>query len=174
MDKRIEEFKEMLLRELDETTRGGGLTPETICNADKVIDMIYDIQKITYGEEMTRQYAEDGYSGYSSRGGYSRDGRRGRDADNDGRYNEASYGGSYGRGGSYGGGSYGGGSYEGGSYDGGSYNGGGSYSGNNSYGYSRHDEKEALVADLERAMQKAGTQKDKENIQRLIAQMRNQ
>lgn len=107
--KHLEELKDLLLEQVKKITKKGDITVSELDSMYKVIDIIKDIDTIHAMEEYGDDgYSRDGYSGrsydgyggrMSNRGSYdgsydgsyargSYDGRRGRDADSDGRYSE--------------------------------------------------------------------------------------
>lgn len=164
--KSLYDLKEILEDEVKNMTKKGDITPQELENAYKITDILKDIETIKAMQEAGEQgqysraydYARDGgsYDGnYSQRmyyDGNSMDysqARRGRDGDGDGRYSED---GSYRRGrdamGRYT-------SRDGGSYD----------------DYSRHDNKEQMMAKLRQMMQSAGSEKEREAIRQCISKL---
>ena len=194
--KALEELKEMLEDELKKIAKKGDITPSELDSAYKVVDIIKDIGEITKHEHEMQEYSSTG--GYSQRGGYSMmdgghsqtypmysrympmgydmmpysreggmsydvgtsyDGRHGRDGDGDGHYSEGRHG--EGEGSSYARrrrdsrGRY--------SSDGGSYEGRG--------GYSRHSEKERMIARLEEMLETVSSERTRQAIERCIDQL---
>lgn len=150
---KLEELKEMLMRELEELTKKGELSAGSLDAVDKLTHSIKSICYII--EEMED---EEGYSG--ARGGGRGRGRNAR-RDSMGRYAE---GGSYRDGGSY---------REGGS----SYRDGGSYRESGSYrerggrrGYSRDEAKEEIVEQLRELEMDAKDEETRRMVQKWIKQ----
>ena len=104
----LTDLKEMLEDDVKKITKKGDISPDELSNVYKAIDIIKDIETIkamrehgdysqegsynSYGNSYRRPYySYDGNSmeGNSMTGSYA---RRGRDGDNDGRYNESSRG----------------------------------------------------------------------------------
>lgn len=168
--KALYDLKEILEDEVKNITKKGDITPQELEHAYKIADILKDIETIKAMKEAGEQgkysqaydYARDGGSydgGYSQRmypmyfDGNSMDysqARRGRDGDGDGRYSEDN---SYRRGrdamGRYT------------SRDGGSYE------------YSRHGEKEHMIENLNKMMQSAGSEKEREAIRQCISKLEN-
>ena len=145
---KLEELKEMLMRELEELTKKGELSAGSLDAVDKLTHSIKSICYII--EEMEE---EEGYSG--ARGGGRGRGRNAR-RDSMGRYAE---------GGSYrdGGGSY----REGGS----SYRDGGSYRDRGGRrGYSRDEAKEEIVEQLRELETDAKDEETRRMVQKWIKQ----
>ena len=169
--KALYDLKEILEDEVKSMTKKGDITPQELENAYKITDILKDIETIKAMKEAGEQgqysraydYARDGGSydgGYSQRMYYDNQGmnsrdysqaRRGRDGDGDGKYSEDN---SYARDrdamGRYT------------SRDGGSYG---------SYDYSRHDNKEQMIAKLNQMMQSAGSDKEREAIRQCISKL---
>lgn len=91
----LEDMCELLEAELKQIAKKEDITPQELDNAYKAVDIIKDIETIkamkksegSYGDySMRMPYSYDYSMEYP--GGYSR-ARGGRDADNDGRYNES-------------------------------------------------------------------------------------
>lgn len=154
---KLEELKEMLMRELENLTKKGELSAGSLDAVDK---LTHSIKSICYIIEAME--GEEGYSGARGRG---RNARR----DSMGRYADGSYregGSSYREGGS---------SYrDGGSYrEGGnsSYRDGGSYrEGRSGRGYSRDDAKEEIVEQLREMEMDAKDEQTKRMVQKWIKQ----
>lgn len=96
----FDELKEMLCNELNNVAKKGGLNKDSLETTHKLASSLNDL--VTANAMLEGDF--DGYSGMSYRndirrgydnGNYSYnrgyDGRRGRDGDNDGRYNERNY-----------------------------------------------------------------------------------
>ncbi len=163
----MHELREMLCEALTKVAGKGELSAGSLDTIHKLTDTIKNIDKIEMLEE--GGYSEDG--GWMARGVYGGS-----------SYNR---GGSYGEGGSYGsGGSYGqGDSYaNGGSYArgrggrGNSYDGGGSSYANRGKHYvrahySRDDGRAYMMEQLEGMMQSAGSEKERQAIQRCMKQL---
>ncbi len=151
----LHKLKSMLERELEEFSRRDSIESYDLDTIHKLTDTIKNIDKIKMIEE----------------GGYSEDG-----------YSQARGGGNRGGGGSNRGGGY---SREGGGYsqEGGSYAGGGSYGDEGGYSearrrrdergrYSRDDGRDDMVNRLEEMMSRAGSDRDREEIRRMIERMK--
>ena len=129
---KLENLRDNLCEELEKVAKKESINTTDLDIIDKLTHSIKNLDKVMLGNEMIEEY------GYSFEGGYSgarRGGRRGRDGDSDGRYNEGR---------SRDGRSYEGRSYErdGRSYDGQSY---GSYErGRSREGYSGHYDDESI------------------------------
>ena len=141
------ELREMLCRELDELTRKGELGAGDLDIAHKLTDTIKNIDKIDRLED-------EGYSrGMDySRGRYSRDGNW--EADMRGTYNRGN---SYERQGTH---------YVRGHYSRDGYSNRGRES-----GYSRHDAKEQMMAQLEDMMGSVSNEREREAIRRCMEQL---
>jgi hypothetical protein len=83
------DLKDMLCDQVEEVVKKGDISPSEVEMMYKVIDIIKDIVTIDAMENADYSYDYMNESGNSMR--YSRDGRRGRDGDSDGRYSERSY-----------------------------------------------------------------------------------
>lgn len=98
----LKELKEMLEDDVRKITKKGDITPDELNSVYKAVDIIKDVETIIAMREHG-DYSQDGsygsynsYNNMSNRASYnSYDGsynsyaRRGRDGDNDGRYNES-------------------------------------------------------------------------------------
>ena len=95
----LKELKEMLEDDVRKITKKGDITPDELNSVYKAVDIIKDVETIMAMREHG-DYSQDGsygsynsYNNMSNRASYnSYDGsyaRRGRDGDNDGRYNES-------------------------------------------------------------------------------------
>ena len=99
----LTELKEMLEDDVKKITKKGDISPEELNNVYKAIDIIKDVETIkamrehgdysqagSYGSynsyDNSMRYSMDGNNMNSSYNSYA---RRGRDGDNDGRYNES-------------------------------------------------------------------------------------
>lgn len=137
------ELKEMLCKELEEITMKGELTAGSLDTVDKLTHSIKSLVTIMAMEE----------SGYSNEGGYSGARRR----DSMGRYADS---GSYGR--------YMDSENDGG-YSGRRYNDGG-YSGRR---YSRDEGKSHMIHKMEKMVENASTQEDRETLQQALSKLKN-
>lgn len=144
---KLEELKEMLMRELEELTKKGELSAGSLDAVDK---MTHSIKSICYIiEEME---GDEGYSG--ARGGGRGRGRYAR-RDNMGRYSEGSY--------------RDGGSYREGGYRDGGY--GAGYGAGRSYrGYSRDDARAEIIEQLHELEMDAKDEETKRMVKKWIKQ----
>ena len=137
----LEKLKKQTEKELEKITAKDDMTPTELENAKKAVCLMKEIQEVEMGEAIGEA---SGYSQASYRGNSY---RRGRDADS-GRYISRSYEGPYAesRGGSY------------------------RQSGGNSYeqGYSGHSINDRMIDNLERMMDEAGTEHERQSIMNAI------
>lgn len=143
--KELKYLKEMLCDELGRITQQKEFTPSTLEAADKIVDMMKDIDEIEEKERMM-EYSEDASYGY----GYNYNDDMRSFANN--RY---AHGNNYARGGNNSG------------------DNGRNYSGRNyDRGYSRHTATEKMVEELQMMMDDASSQRDKDVIQRALEELR--
>lgn len=87
--KKLESLRENLCSELEKVAKKEDMTASDLELIDTLTHSIKNLDKVMLGNEMIEEY------GYEFNGKHSRDGhdysygRRGRDGDNDGRYNES-------------------------------------------------------------------------------------
>ena len=148
MDERLHKLKELVDRGIDEINSKPALDKETVCVAGELVDIRKDISTIEAMEEYG--YSEGVYPMYYDNGSsYGSNYARGRGGRNYARGGGNSYG--YNNGSSYG-----------------SYGRRGMYEG----GYSRGmDGKDEMMMHLEKAMENASNEHEREKIHRMIAQM---
>lgn len=162
----LDDLSEMLEEQIERIVKKGDISPTELDNVYKAVKTMNNIETI-YAMKEYGQQSNDGsynsYEGQSNRGSYrgsygnsnrssynSYDGRRGRDGDSDGRYSEE---------GSYRRGRY---SREGGSHDG--------YARDS---YSRDDEKKQMISKLERMMESANSESERQTIMDCINKLEN-
>ena len=163
----LDELSDLLEEQVEKIVKKGDISPTELENVYKAVKTMNNIETIyamkDYGQSNDGSYNSYGNSnrgsyrgsydgGASNRGSYnSYDGRRGRDGDSDGRYSEES---SYRRGGRY--------SREGYARDGMSRD-----------GYSRADEKKQMISKLERMMDSANSEVERQTIMDCINKLDN-
>lgn len=160
MSRIYEDLRSMLRHELGVLTKKGDVTKEILDNINKLTSSIVMVESLMEKEEGGSS------NDYSRRGSY------------DGSYDGGSYAGgsyAYGRGNSREGGNSNR-SYDGGSYD---YSGRrgrdsrGRYTSRDggSYEYSGHDEKQHLIMKMQEMMSQAGTERERQTIQKCIDEL---
>ena len=89
MHTKFEDLREYLCGELDKVAKKEDMNMSDLELVDKLTHAIKNLDKVMLGNEMIKEYGYSFANEYSQRGDYSQRGRRGRDGDNDGRYNES-------------------------------------------------------------------------------------
>lgn len=88
MSKKLQSLRDNLCEELEKVARKEEMSTQDLELVDTLTHSIKNLDKVMLGNEMIDEYGYD-FDNYSRDYSYARrGGRRGRDGDNDGRYNE--------------------------------------------------------------------------------------